>query len=143
MTQTACHTSRKDNRPHVEFGHRIWPAAAPQLPAIQSELWRWLTPLHMPTNRAGGLLSAAGEAASNAIKHAYRLSTTDDTVELVFWTETVVVCIEIIDHGRWRTPPSELTGLGIPMMNRQVDSVAIHYDARGTRVLLRHRLRSA
>jgi hypothetical protein len=62
----------------------------------------------------------------------------DDTVELIFWTEAAVVCIEIIDHGTWRMPPVDLTGQGIPMMRRQVDSVAIRFDCRGTRVLLRH-----
>jgi hypothetical protein len=56
---------------------------------------------------------------------------------LIFWTESSVVCIEIIDHGKWRTPPVDLTGQGIVMMRRQVDSVAIHFDNRGTRVLLR------
>jgi hypothetical protein len=50
----------------------------------------------------------------------------------------MVVCVEIIDHGTWRMPPVDLTGQGIAMMGRQVDSVAIHFDRRGTRVLLRH-----
>jgi len=35
-------------------------------------------------------------------------------------------------------PPVDLTGQGIPMMRRQVDSVAIHFYRCGTRVLLRH-----
>jgi anti-sigma regulatory factor (Ser/Thr protein kinase) len=143
MTQTACLTSGVDQRPHVEFGRHIWPATASQLAAIQSELWYWLMPLHLTANRARGLRSAAGEAASNAIRHAYHPSTGHDTVELIFWTEAAVVCIEIIDHGTWRRPPVDLTGQGIPLMRRQVDSVAIHFDPRGTRVLLRHRLRSA
>jgi anti-sigma regulatory factor (Ser/Thr protein kinase) len=95
-------------------------------------------PLHLTATCAGGLLSAASEAASNAVKHAYHPSTRQDTVELIFWTESSVVCIEIIDHGKWRTPPVDLTGQGIAMMRRQVDSVAIHFDRRGTRVLLRH-----
>jgi two-component sensor histidine kinase len=43
-------------------------------------------PLHLTANCAGGLLSAAGEAASNAIKHAYDPSTTHDTIEVIFWT---------------------------------------------------------
>jgi anti-sigma regulatory factor (Ser/Thr protein kinase) len=99
-------------------------------------------PLHLTANCVGGLLPAAGEAANNAIKHAYQPSTADDTVELIFWTESTVVCIEIIDHGRWRMPPVELTGQGIPTMRRHVDSVAIHFDARGTRVLLRHQFQT-
>jgi len=84
----------------VEFGHHVWPATASQLAAIQSGLWRWLMPLHMTANRAGGLLSAAGEAASNSVRHAYQPSTRHDTVELIFWNEAAVVCIEIIDHGK-------------------------------------------
>jgi serine/threonine-protein kinase RsbW len=143
MAQTACLTSRIDQRPHVEFGHHVWPATASQLATIQSELWRWLMPLQLTANCAGGLLSAAGEAASNSVKHAYHPSSPDDTVELIFWTEATVVCIEIIDHGTWRRPPVDLTGQGIPTMRRQVDSVAIHFDCRGTRVLLRHQFQTS
>jgi glyoxylase-like metal-dependent hydrolase (beta-lactamase superfamily II) len=43
-------------------------------------------------------------AASNCVEHAYTSATVDGTVELTFWTETRSVCVEIVDHGAWRTP---------------------------------------
>ena len=66
MAQTACLPSGIDQRPHVEFGHHVWSATACQLAAIQSELWRLLMPLSLTADCAGGLLSAAGEAAVKA-----------------------------------------------------------------------------
>jgi hypothetical protein len=50
--------------------------------------------------------------------------------------------IEVVDHGHWRQPdqPTVAGGRGIPLMSNVVESVLIHYDDRGSRVLLRHRL---
>ena len=50
--------------------------------------------------------------------------------------------IEIVDHGQWRPPgePHVGGGRGIPLMSNVVESVLIHYDDRGSRVLLRHPL---
>jgi hypothetical protein len=58
--------------------------------------------------------------------------------------------VEIVDHGNWRPPamprPAVETGdsgRGIPLMSTMADAVLIHYDARGSRVLLRHRVADA
>ncbi len=82
------------------------------------------------------------EAASNCIEHAYAPATVDGTVELTFWTEPGSVCVEIVDHGRWRAPCGQPTGRsrGIAIMQRLIPVVLIHYDNRGTRVLLSHPL---
>ena len=90
---------------------------------------------------ASDVVFAVSEAASNAVEHAYRQPAADDIVELTFWTEGAAICIEIVDHGRWRPPvSSELSGRarGIPVMRKLMDSVLISCDERGTRVLLRH-----
>jgi anti-sigma regulatory factor (Ser/Thr protein kinase) len=121
----------------MEFGHLSWPATAPQLIPIQSAVQRWLLPVRLTPSAADGLVCATCEAARNAVEHAYLPATEDDTVDVIFWTEVDAVCIEVVDHGRWRIPPVDLTGRGIPMMLRAVDSVAIHYNSRGTQVLLR------
>ena len=82
------------------------------------------------------------EAASNCTEHAYTPATVDGTVELTFWTEPRSVCIEIVDHGAWRTPSGPPTGRGrgIEIMQRLIPVVLIHYDSRGTRILLSHPL---
>jgi len=83
---------------------------------------------------------AVNEAASNCVDHAYTPATADDTIELTFWTEARSVCVEIVDHGAWRTPSDQPTGRGrgIEIMQRLIPVVLIHHDCRGTRVLLGH-----
>jgi anti-sigma regulatory factor (Ser/Thr protein kinase) len=127
---------------NFEFVHQSWPANATALRPIRDEVDRWLMPLNLGPDSHHDLVYAVSEAATNAVEHAYRPPTAESTVELSFWTETATVCIEIVDHGVWKAPGSELIGRGrgIPMMQRLAQSVLIHFDDRGTRVLLRHPL---
>jgi serine/threonine-protein kinase RsbW len=117
----------------------IWPAQPRQLAPIRLELRRWLAPLAMTGETQEDMILAANEAAANSVEHAYPDATEDDTVELVFWTEPGAVYVQIIDHGLWRTPPTEPLerGRGILMMRRLADSVLIHHGPDGTNVLLR------
>jgi len=125
-----------------EFVHRSWRADARQLAGMRGEVRRWLTPLALSEDAEDGLLLAVSEAASNSVEHAYTPPTDDDTVELTFWTEPRAVCLEVVDHGRWRPPSDDPTerGRGIVMMQRLVAFVLIHHDGRGTRVHFRHPL---
>jgi serine/threonine-protein kinase RsbW len=125
-----------------EFVHLSWPAYPRHLAALRAEVRRWLAPLALPGDAEDDLLLAVNEAVSNCIEHAYTPATVDGTVELTFWTEPQSVCVEIVDHGRWRTPCGQPTGRGrgIAMMQRLIPVVLIHYDNRGTRVLLSHPL---
>jgi hypothetical protein len=121
MARTACLTSGIDQRPHGE----VWPPSLArhpcQLPAIQSELWRWLMPLHLTANCAGGLLSAAGEAASNAMKHGYRHG--DLIADDVFCLpdgpralDCLELCTGAPTRRRWssRPGPGSVAGGGAP-----------------------------
>jgi anti-sigma regulatory factor (Ser/Thr protein kinase) len=125
-----------------EFVHRSWPARPRHLAALRVEVRRWLAPLALPGDAEIDLLLAVNEAASNCVEHAYTPATVDDTVELTFWTEPRSVCVEIVDHGAWRAPCGQPTGRGrgIEIMQRLIPVVLIHYDRRGTRVLLSHLL---
>ena len=125
----------------MAFVRRTWFADAGQLASIRSEVRGWLGSLDVIEDGASDVVFAVSEAASNAVEHAYGRPSAEDVVELTFWTEGAAICIEIVDHGRWRPPVSaELAGRGrgIPMMRELMDSVLICYDGRGTRVLLRH-----
>jgi serine/threonine-protein kinase RsbW len=101
---------------------------------------RWLAPLALAGDAKDDLVLAVSEAATNSVEHAYIPATADDTVELTFWTEPQAVCIEVVDHGVWQTPSDQPAdrGRGIQLMQRLMALVLIHYDTRGTRVLLRH-----
>ena len=118
--------------------HRTWPAHPRHLAALRAEVRRWLAPLALPGDAGHDLVLAVNEAASNCVEHAYTPATSDDTVELTFWTEARSVCIEIVDHGAWRTPSGRPTGRGrgMEIMQRLIPMVQIHHDRRGTRLLL-------
>jgi len=74
---------------------------------------RWLGSLGVIEDAAGDVVFAVSEAGSNAVEHAYGHPAADDIVELTFWTEGAAICIEVVDHGRWRPPVSlELSGRG-------------------------------
>jgi serine/threonine-protein kinase RsbW len=128
----------------VEFVHRSWPADPAQLSVIRHELAGWLAPLALTDDETAEVVLAVDEAAANAVRHAYGPGTSG-RVELTMWTEPGTLCVEIVDHGSWR-PPAERTpvggaadsGRGIPLMSSMADAVLIHYDPRGSRVLLRH-----
>ena len=105
---------------------RTWFADAGQLASIRSEVRRWLESLGVIEDGASDVVFAVSEAASNAVEHAYRQPAADDVVELRFWTEGAALCIEVVDHGRWRPPASsELSGRGrgIPMMREHSSTV--------------------
>lgn len=136
----------------VEFVHRSWPADPEQLAAVRHELTGWLAPLQLTEDETVDVVLAVDEAVANAVSHAYGPEESG-AVELTLWTEDALdgttLSIEVVDHGQWRPPAAEPTpkgatgpsGRGIPLMNSMAESVLIHYDERGSRVLLRHRLR--
>jgi anti-sigma regulatory factor (Ser/Thr protein kinase) len=105
----------------------------------------WLARLGFTSTSAEDLVRAVNEAATNAIEHAYPRTGADtdpatDTFDLELWTEDGVVVLVVTDRGRWRSPRLERPGrgLGIPMMQRLVDDLAIDTKPGGTRVLIRH-----
>ena len=107
---------------------------------MRAEVRRWLAPLALTGDAEDDMVLAVSEAATNCVEHAYIPATADDTVELTFWTEPQAVCVEVVDHGVWQAPSDQPTGRGrgIQLMQRLMALVLIHYDTRGTRVLLRH-----
>jgi serine/threonine-protein kinase RsbW len=115
----------------VEYVHRVWPADPGQLSLIRHQMLSWLEPLGMTPDRNHDVVLAVGEAV-------------ESDVELTLWTEPGALNIEITDHGLWQEPvvPAQgaapaLGGRGIRMMQHTVETVLVHYDARGSRVLLR------
>ena len=136
--------SRRPAPGRIEFVHRSWPADPEQLSVIRRELSGWLAPLALTEDETADVVLAVDEAAANAVRHAYGPDEAG-IVELTLWTEAGTLCIEVVDHGSWR-PPAERPaegGRGIPLMSHMSESVLIHFDHRGSRVLLRHRIPDA
>jgi len=120
----------------VEFVHRSWPADPRQLSLIRRELAQWLAPLSLTEDETVGVVLAVDEAATNVVRHAYG-ECESGAVELTLWTEPGTLCVEVVDHGSWRPAKG---GWGIGLMNKMADAVLIHFDERGSRVLLRSRV---
>jgi anti-sigma regulatory factor (Ser/Thr protein kinase) len=129
-------------RPHSEFAHRSWPADPRQLSAIREDVRGWLGPLDLTENARQDLVLAVSEAASNVLTHAYQSASEQDTLQMTYWIDGGRVWLEVVDRGAWKTPTASAYGhgLGIPIMQRLVDSVMIQYGARGTSVLMSHPL---
>ena len=121
---------------------QIWWADRTQLASIRAELRRWVAPLELTADAVHDVVLAVNEAVSNTIVHAYPTATADDTVQITLRATADSLQIEVADHGRWRTPSAgpDGCGRGIAMMNRLMAAVFIHYDSRGTRVVLHHPL---
>jgi len=125
--------------------HGRWRAEPRELLAMRTTLRGWLTGLGIDGDAEHTLVTAANEAATNAVEHAYRspLTSVDgQTFEVALEVQTGWLCLEISDRGMWRGPSvvAEGRGLGIPLMHQLVGSVTIDTDDRGTRVVLRHPL---
>lgn len=124
------------------YAFGVWSARAQELALIRMELRRWLASLGVGGTVHENMVLAACEATTNSVEHAYADATEADTVELMFWTESDAVCVEIVDHGRWQAPSTELDGRGrgILLMRRLMESVLIEHGPGGTTVLLRSRM---
>jgi serine phosphatase RsbU (regulator of sigma subunit)/anti-sigma regulatory factor (Ser/Thr protein kinase) len=112
------------------------PAEPAQLPLVRQLFDRWLTARGVPPAPRAELLLALGEAAANAVEHAYgpgrvgqfraRASVDGTTVEIV-----------VSDDGRWRGRQPPGGGRGLDLLRALVDDVAIDRRADGTTVTLR------
>ena len=125
----------------TEFVHFTLPADATHLCRLRYAMYGFLGALPLSLDRQDEIVLAIGEAAANAVEHAYRHQE-PGVIDVTFWTEGDALCVQIRDHGRWREPsagPQSVGhGLGIVLMRRLIDCVLIHHDHRGTNVLLRH-----
>ncbi|MBI3947881.1 MAG: ATP-binding protein [Armatimonadetes bacterium] len=90
------------------------------------------------------IVMAAGEAASNAVRHGVPAAG-DSDLRVRCWTQGSTFCLEItdpgagFDPGQWRVPDLGATregGLGIYLMRQVMDEVTYTFDARGTTVRL-------
>jgi anti-sigma regulatory factor (Ser/Thr protein kinase) len=129
----------------TEFVHFTLPADAVHLCQLRHAMYGFLGALPLCPDRQDEIVLAVGEAAANAVEHAYR-DQEPGVLDVTFWTEGDALCVQVRDHGRWREPPagpqSVGHGLGIVLMRRLIDCVLIHHDHRGTTVLLRHPVHS-
>jgi len=111
-----------------------FPARPESSPKLRSELRRFLESLELDRALVDDLLLAAGEAAGNAIEHAYLDE--HGSVRLHAFVTGAHVVVEVRDSGRWRLAGDPERGRGLGIMRALVDRVSIESTQSGTNVRL-------
>lgn len=107
---------------------------------MRSLLRRWLRHVDSSELDVMEVLTAAGEAAANAIEHA--AAGRDATVEISGRAENGGITITVRDHGSWRardTDPAN-RGRGLALMRALMDEVEVRPSPQGTTVEMRRLL---
>jgi anti-sigma regulatory factor (Ser/Thr protein kinase) len=117
-------------------------AVADELSGIRSAVSRWGRRAGLPADVLVDLLLAVGEAAANAVDHAYRgrpPGPVEVDVHLRRRRSGSVLAARIIDQGRWR-PASAGTvrdrGRGLPMIRALAAHLDVVATGHGTEVCL-------
>jgi anti-sigma regulatory factor (Ser/Thr protein kinase) len=111
--------------------------ALPARPESSSQLRRALrTYLEaiVDARRVDDIVLAAGEAAGNAIEHAYRGA--PGSVTLRAYVADAQLVVEVCDSGKWRLDGDPERGRGLGIMRALVDHVSIESTHVGTNVRL-------
>lgn len=115
------------------------PALPDSLSTLRNALKQWLTRIGGTSEEIFAVVTAVGEAAANAIEHAYGPG--DAVFDVEAQVEAENLAITVRDKGQWRAPRGHLHGRGMEMMRAMMDTVEVVSDHRGTTLRLSHRLR--
>lgn len=94
----------------------------------------FLADLRLESERIEDAILAVGEAAGNAIEHAYRGRSGSIRVRASVSGRRLIV--EVRDRGRWRLEGDPERGRGLGIMRALVDDVSIESSRGGTNVRL-------
>ncbi len=124
--------------PHADRIDIVLPARPESAPRLRHALRAYLERLALEVWRVDDVLLAAGEAAGNAIEHAYRDRA--GTVRLCAFVNGPSLFIEVRDVGSWRGHGDPERGRGLGIMRALADRVSIESTRGGTAVRLEMRL---
>ena len=125
--------------PLQERLHLEVPAQPTVLAPLRATLRRWLiTQAGASDAEAYELLTACGEACTNAIRHASGPLQSQFEVDAAIVDGAVEVRVR--DHGCWRAPRGDVGGRGLPIIEAYVDELRIDRRPSGTEVTMRRRL---
>jgi anti-sigma regulatory factor (Ser/Thr protein kinase) len=120
---------------HMREVDVAFPALPESSPKLRHTLRAFLEALRLDRSRVDDVILAAGEAAGNAIEHAYHGA--DGSVRLKAYVSAGrQLVVEIRDSGRWRLEGDPERGRGLGIMRALVDHVAIESSRTGTNVRL-------
>jgi len=89
----------------AEYVHLTMPASPENLYRLRHAMAGYLGALPLEPDRRDEIVLAVGEAAANAVEHAYTDEPEPGPLEVTFWTDSDAIWVEVRDHGRWREPP--------------------------------------
>lgn len=114
---------------------RTLPAEPGSLVVMRRSLQDWLRRSGVDEDVAYDVLVATGEAAANAVEHAYG----PGTAEFTFFAEIVdgALTIRVQDEGRWRPARGSHRGRGLSLMRQLMEDVQVDSDAGGTTITMR------
>jgi serine/threonine-protein kinase RsbW len=108
------------------------------LASMRAVMRRWLRHVGGDEREIAEIVTACGEAATNAIEHAGAGG--GAPFEVSGRAERGEVRIAIRDHGVWRTPRAGDQGRGLSLMRALMDSVEVTPSPGGTTVRLERTL---
>jgi len=112
-----------------------FPARPESSPELRRALRSFLVGLRLEEARAHDVILAVGEAAGNAIEHAYNGH--GGSVRLRAYVDRQRhLIVEVHDSGRWRLEGDPERGRGLGIMKALVDRVSIESTHSGTNVRL-------
>jgi anti-sigma regulatory factor (Ser/Thr protein kinase) len=114
------------------------PAQPGVLAPLRATLRRWLAQAGASEAEAYELLTACGEACTNAIRHASGPARSDFEVRAAVVDGHVE--IRVRDKGSWRERRGDVGGRGLPIIEAYVDDLDITRSPSGTEVRMRRRL---
>jgi len=118
--------------------HLRVPALPGALAPLRATLRRWLLRAGASEVETYEILTACGEACTNAIRHASGPLASDFEVEAAVVEGGVE--IRVRDQGSWRERRSDVGGRGLPIIDAYVDELEITPSPSGTEVRMRRRL---
>jgi anti-sigma regulatory factor (Ser/Thr protein kinase) len=124
-------------RPDERLEMRL-PASPGSLSTMRRGLQAWLRHAGVSAPTVYDVMVAVGEAAANAIEHAYGPTDAEFSLEAELDGGELVVAVR--DTGSWRTPRGTHRGRGLAMMKDLMDDVQVESDAHGTVVTMRRRV---
>ena len=114
------------------------PAQPGALAPLRATLRRWFIRVGATDAEVYELLTACGEACTNAIRHASGPLRSQFEVEATLVDGGVEVRVR--DHGTWREPRGNVGGRGLPIIEAYVDELEVLRGPSGTEVRMRRRL---
>jgi serine phosphatase RsbU (regulator of sigma subunit)/putative methionine-R-sulfoxide reductase with GAF domain/anti-sigma regulatory factor (Ser/Thr protein kinase) len=114
------------------------PAIVSSLASLRRTLRQWLRENGADEDDEIEVLIALGEAAGNAVEHAYGPG--DAVFDVIGSVKAGVLDITVRDYGHWRPPRGQNRGRGTLLMQQLMDGFEVRTTSDGTEVRLRRAL---